>query len=150
MIPTLLGLAKNSASGLSENFPYTSSVDLVVASPLRRTLYTALLSFPSITKPIIALPEVQEASNLPCDTGSDKDDLIAEFQDENVDLTLLTDDWNSKTNKWAPTKPALEARCVEARKWLMERKEKHIAVVTHGGVLHYLTEDWSGFYKYAG
>lgn len=31
------------------------------------------------------------------------------------------------------------------RKWLWNREEKEIVLVTHGAFLHYLTEDWDGF-----
>jgi hypothetical protein len=33
------------------------------------------------------------------------------------------------------------------RNWIYNRSEKHIALVTHGGFLHYFTEDWTGYLK---
>lgn len=33
------------------------------------------------------------------------------------------------------------------RKWIYNRPKKHIALVTHGGFLHYFTEDWTGYVK---
>jgi len=129
-------------------------VDLIVASPLKRTIYTALYSLEKIIASkdltIIALPEIQETSDLPCDTGSDVAELKHEFEGKKIDYSLVKEDWNSKKGKWAPTTKEIEERCKTARKWLMERKEEHIVVVTHGGVLHYLTEDWSGFEGFMG
>lgn len=60
------------------------------------------------------------------------------------------DGWNTKTGRWAPTAEAIEIRAREARQWLKSRPEKEIVLVTHGGFLHYLTEDWTGFNKVAG
>lgn len=67
-----------------------------------------------------------------------------------VDLSLVHDGWNNKVDKWAPNSEAIIARAKEARKWLKERPEKEIVLVTHGGYLHYFTEDWSDSNLYAG
>lgn len=75
---------------------------MVVASPLRRTIYTALLGFESDIKnnglKIVALPEIQETSDVPCDTGSDLEALKKEVQEKElpVDLSLVEEGWNSK------------------------------------------------------
>ncbi|KAI4150498.1 MAG: hypothetical protein LQ340_004032 [Diploschistes diacapsis] len=148
--PELTETGKNQCTKLSQAFPYTSSVSLLVASPLRRTLYTALLSFPTLTQApknlkIIALPETQETGAVPCDTGLEPEALRKEFKDQPVDLSLVKEGWNSKTGKWAPEADAVRARAKEARQWLKARPEKEIVLVTHGGFLHYLNEDWAGF-----
>ena len=152
--PLLTPYGRQQCTHLQEIFPYPQDVDLIVASPLKRTIYTALYSLEKIIASkdmtIIALPEVQETSDLPCDTGSDVAELKHEFEGKKIDYTLVKEDWNTKKGKWAPTTKEIEERCKTARKWLMERKEEHIVVVTHGGVLHYLTEDWSGFEGFMG
>ncbi|KAL8681778.1 MAG: hypothetical protein Q9186_002093 [Xanthomendoza sp. 1 TL-2023] len=120
---------------------------------LVRHAQTTLLSFESeISRGIqnIALPELQETSDLPCDTGSNLTALKEEFKDKHVQLSLVPEDWDSKMGKWAPQQEAIEARCREARQWLKNRDEKEIVVVTHGGLLHYLTEDWTGSVKFQG
>lgn len=130
---------------------------------MRRTLYTTLLSFPSIFpestttagKKILALPEAQETSDLPCDTGSSVPTLESEFNSSitKVDFSLLHSDWNSKTGKWSPASYAIEARAREARVFLRNLgeetqknggKDVNIVLVTHGGFLHYFTQDWDG------
>lgn len=145
-----------------------------MASPLRRTIYTALYSFPTeVSKgiEIIALPELQETSGLPCDTGSDLEDLAAEFAagegegkyKDVVDLHLVTDGWNVKEGRWSPASSAIEARARVARQFLLNLGQDalssgqtnkdgnvEIAVVTHGGYLHYFTEDWDGHAKFTG
>lgn len=39
----------------------------------------------------------------------------------------------------------MRQRAAELRNWIYNRPEKNIALVTHGGFLHYLTEDWTGY-----
>ena len=127
---------------------------MIVASPLKRTIYTALYSFPEVIAKrqitVVALPELQETSNLPCDTGSDPDELSREFSGMPVDLSLVHNGWNNKQDRWAPTSAKIEERSQKAREWLRDQKASSIVVVTHGGLLHYLTEDWSDMDKTQG
>lgn len=78
-----------------------------------------------------------------------------------VDFSLLKEDWNDKSaSPWAPAETAVEQRAHKARLYLRklaedwEREnageEAHIIVVTHGGLLHFLTEDWCGYNKTLG
>jgi broad specificity phosphatase PhoE len=97
--PSLTELGERQCRELHANFPYQHRIGLVVASPLRRTIYTALLAFDDAVRHgvrVVALPEAQETSDLPCDTGSDPDVLKAEFDDLPVDLSLLKEGWNDK------------------------------------------------------
>ena len=166
---------------------------------MRRTLYTCLLSFqPAVERlrsqqqqnkngegkkkkggVVVALPEVQEVSNLPCDVGSSPEKLREEFDSDSlqVDLSLVKEGWADKESAespWRPDMEKLKTRAREARRWLFElaqsssgsspvaagagagaksqadaggegeEQEKHIIVVTHGGFLHFLTEDFDG------
>jgi broad specificity phosphatase PhoE len=152
--PLLTAFGMEQCAQLAKTFPNLHDVDLVVSSPSKRTIYTALLAFgEAIDKKnltIIGLPELQETSDLPCDIGSDCDKIRREFKTHRLDLSQVTDDWTSKKGKWAPTPEATEERCRVARNWLRSRPESNIVVITHGGVLHYLTEDWEGSNKFAG
>lgn len=172
--PLLTELGKEQCASLASSFQAThpsSSITHIVASPLRRTIYTALYSFPTeVSKGvrIIALPELQETSGLPCDTGSDPKDLAAEFAagegegkyKDVVDLDLVADGWNVKEGRWSPASSAIEARARVARQFLLklgqdalssgQTDKVEIAVVTHGGYLHYFTEDWDGHAKFMG
>lgn len=152
--PLLTPLGEEQCRQLQKNFPYQDKIDLVVASPLKRTIYTALLSFKDVIKAknlkVIALPELQETSDLPCDTGSPPEEIAREFEDKPVDLSLVKPGWDSKRIKWAPTAKAIESRARDARQWLMARPEKNIVIVTHGGFLHYFTEDWGESNKFQG
>jgi len=44
--------------------------------------------------------------------------------------------------KWAPAIGSLMKRAEVARQWLSERPDREIVVVSHGGFLHFLTDDW--------
>lgn len=164
--PLLTDLGKQQCADLAASFPHHSKITHLVASPLRRTIYTTLLSFPDEVaqgKKVLALPDLQETSDLPCDTGSDKEKIEAEFGDK-VDLHLVHEGWNDKsiTSKYNPAATAIEARALEARVFLRDLasqarsgpefadKDIHIAVVTHGGFLHYFTEDWNGHDRFVG
>lgn len=155
--PLLTEHGEKQCLNLRVNFPFHSDIDLVVASPLRRTIYTALNTFELPIKQknlkIIALPEIQETSDLPCDTGSDLADLKKEVEEKGlpVDLSLVVEDWNHKNlTKWAPATKSIANRAREARRWLKARPEKNIVMVTHGGFLHYFTEDWEDSTLYQG
>ena len=152
--PPLTPYGEQQCQYLAKTFPYSSTVDLVVASPLKRTVYTAVEAFGHVINkrqsPVVALPELQETSDMPCDTGSDPQDLAKEFSGMAVDLTRVEAGWNSKKGRWAANSAAIEDRCKVARRWLRDRPEKDIVVVTHGGLLHYLTEDWAGMDKLQG
>lgn len=117
--------------------PPSSQISLIIASPMKRTLNTALQTFrPNLLAnpelKIIALPELQETSDLPCDTGSSIEELLRLYADEPVDFSRVPVGWECKRGKWAPTATAIEARAREARRWLRARREGDVVVVSHG------------------
>ncbi|KAK3402010.1 histidine phosphatase superfamily [Sordaria brevicollis] len=196
--PLLTSLGESQCFALRDTFPYHDKITHLVASPMRRTLYTCLLSFkPAVERlrqqaqregkkggMVVALPEVQEVSNLPCDVGSSPEKLHEEFDPEGlVDLGLVKSGWEDKESEespWRPDMEKLKKRAEKARRWLFELaqqdcgveggsgvvagagkesqadadatvkggkeedEEKHIVVVTHGGFLHFLTQDFDG------
>ncbi|OJJ64283.1 hypothetical protein ASPSYDRAFT_26293 [Aspergillus sydowii CBS 593.65] len=155
--PPLTDLGIEQCQKLRDSFPRHDQIDLVVASPLRRTMYTALQSFEPVFKAnpnmkLILLPDIQETSDVPCDTGSDPEVLRKEIEEKGlpVDASFVTDGWNVKTGRYAPTNAAVGGRARTARRWLKSRPEKEIAMVSHGGVLHYFTEDWEDSSQFQG
>ncbi|OBW64933.1 MAG: Uncharacterized protein AUREO_050060 [Aureobasidium pullulans] len=123
--PMLTQLGEEQCKALQANFPFMDRVDGVVASPLKRTVYTALHSFTPAIKnkhlKVYALPELQETSDLPCDTGSDVRVLESEFKGQPVDLSYMYTPqaraWNNKTGKWGATASAVDDRARIAREW---------------------------------
>lgn len=157
--PDLTDLGNEQCSILKAQFPHHDKVAYLVASPMRRTLYTALQSFtpfdPSSPaakehRKVLANPLIQEVSTNPCDYGSPVAKIAAEFGDK-VDISRVDDSWTDKSegSRWAPSMTRLQTRAREARVWLRELAggadtDAHIVVVTHGGFLHFLTDDYDG------
>ncbi|PNP78570.1 hypothetical protein FNYG_08118 [Fusarium nygamai] len=96
--PKLTPLGEEQAQALTSR-PELANIELIVSSPLQRTIQTALLAFPSKLKAgmqILAWSEVQEASDLICDTGSRLPDIKARFYGLPVDFSLIEPDWYLK------------------------------------------------------
>ena len=172
--PRLTPLGESQCAKLQEeHFPPERQrcLSLITSSPLTRTLHTAFLTFkPALTtenakcKPVIlAIPDAQETSDFPCDTGSDVPALqkIVQVQNWPVDLSLLDETWNVKkmNNRYSPASAAIVVRARDCRKLLRQKarelfnsgdEDVQIVLVTHGGYLHYLTDDWEAAAKFSG
>ncbi|KAF4955743.1 hypothetical protein FGADI_4314 [Fusarium gaditjirri] len=97
--PELTPLGEEQAQALTTRFPELANIELIVSSPLQRTIQTALLAFPTKLKAglqVLAWSEVQEASDLICDTGSPLPDIKARFHGLPVDFSLIEPDWYLK------------------------------------------------------
>ncbi|RYP49119.1 hypothetical protein DL768_005116 [Monosporascus sp. mg162] len=151
--PSLTPQGEVQCQNLALEFPYRDWVAYVVASPMRRTIETAILGFGAVLaagKKIIPLPELQEVNSSPSSTGSPADTLRAEYGGT-VDLARLDNDWYLKgpNTEFAPDPAKVEARARRARVWLRElartvAADAHIVVVTHGEFVHWLTDDFAG------
>lgn len=154
---------------LTKHFSDQSQISLVTASPLTRTLHTAILTFGSglkngkCTPTILAVPDAQETSDFPCDTGSDLPVLQAYTKERGwpIDLSLLRNDWNVKTmtGRYSPHSDAIAARAKAVRLLLRQKARElvsagdenaEIMFVAHGGLLHYFTQDWEKADLYPG
>lgn len=160
--PDLTELGNKQCAGVRAAFHSHDKLTHLVASPMRRTIYTCLQSFGpaqgddddfqrTALLPVLALPEIQEVSDNPCDTGSEVSRLEDEFRGT-VDFSRVPAGWNEKKSAdspWEPTLEKLEARAKKARLALRElaassgKEDVHIAAVSHGAFLHFLTDDWS-------
>lgn len=147
--PDLTPLGLTQCAELKASFPHHSQISRLVASPLRRTLNTCIESFgTSALYPITTLETLQEISDAPCDTGSTREVLKKEFG-EKIDVENLHVGWTDKGkgSKFEPEIKKLFIRAREARCKLRELAgdgDGHIVVVSHGGFLHFLTDDWHG------
>ncbi len=125
-------------------FPYHDQIELLCASPLRRTIQTAQLAFrPEIERglKILAISEAQECLDEPSDTGSPASDLRSSgWPDGLVDYSLLSEDWYIKEGLNTPNHEAWRARAEKLRRLLRDRPEQNIVLVTHGMFGHYITE----------
>jgi broad specificity phosphatase PhoE len=167
--PPLTETGEAQCAELAAKFPFHSRISQVFSSPLQRTVATAYLGFyPALKnghcKPeILALPDAQETSDYPLDTGSDLADLQRLWKQKgwSVDLSLVHDGWNDKSwdGRWAPTARRIKARARDARRTIREMVEEmqkagvqspEVVLVSHGGFLHYFTEDWEDSDVYSG
>jgi len=168
--PRLTPLGREQCRALRESFKgRESKIALIVTSPLCRTIQTALLAFyPEATgeicsSRILALPEAQETSPLPCDIGLDPDELKELCKDRNwpVNLSMVKPGWNCKedSSRFAATDPALKERARKLRCMLYREAQRlpsqdgrmpEIVLVSHGQFLHYFTEDWEHATKHQG
>ncbi|KAG5952717.1 hypothetical protein E4U53_000053 [Claviceps sorghi] len=148
--PDLTPTGEHQCSDLRAAFPFHAKLAKLVSSPMRRTIHTCNLAFggPGHLYPIILLDTLQEVSASPCDTGSGSDALLDEYG-YNIDVEHLRDGWTDKGrgSPFEPSVAAVTARAREARLALLdiaEHADGDVVVVTHGGFLHFLTDDWEG------
>lgn len=162
--PSLTELGQSQASALAQSFPALSSVAVVLTSPLARAVQTTLGAFGSIIDKqfigdsgidagarLILDPDLQERSDLPCDTGSDRELLEARFP--SLDFSVLRDGWHAKTGPNTADDAAVKARAQAVRDKLLTLVEelakesdtgkRDVVVVTHGVFMKFLAEDES-------
>jgi len=129
--------------------------ELVVVSPLRRTLQTAILAFGDLQVSFLPHPDLQEVGDrVLCDIGSTKPDLIQWLamtypnHAARIPLDFLPDNWygvadmppnQAPSGQWRKRGPyaysALSERMGRLAAWLRRRPERVIVVVAHHGVL---------------
>ncbi|KAG5920076.1 hypothetical protein E4U42_006325 [Claviceps africana] len=148
--PDLTPTGEHQCSDLRAAFSSHDKLAKLVSSPMRRTIHTCNLAFggPGQLYPIILLDTLQEVSASPCDTGSGSESLLEEYG-YNIDVEHLRGGWTDKTRggPFEPSLAAVTARAREARLALLdiaEHADGDVVVVTHGGFLHFLTDDWEG------
>ncbi|KAL2825329.1 histidine phosphatase superfamily [Aspergillus cavernicola] len=164
--PPLTANGVQQCEELSEHFSFNERVGLVLTSPLRRTLQTALIGFRRCFDQRLELksgiqsssqicldPDLQAHSLRPCDTGSEILTLRSEFPDLPWDIFALDPTFPAKEGLYAPDIEALEARGRRVRcrlrrvfEELENSSRPDVVVVTHGGFMRFVTgEKGMGF-----
>ncbi|KAI1770638.1 phosphoglycerate mutase-like protein [Hypoxylon cercidicola] len=136
-------------ASLMEN-PLAQKAELIVVSPLRRTIQTAFRSVDWLMEKGIKVEADacwQENSAKPCDTGSPVDALKEEFP--TVDFSKVDPVFPDKTSPAASqyhfTKKAILMRAQIALEKLYNRPEKVIIVVSHSAFLRLAVSGYSYF-----
>ncbi|GFZ46868.1 hypothetical protein JCM24511_04088 [Saitozyma sp. JCM 24511] len=121
---------------------------LLVCSPLRRTMETMIVGFPHLQsrlegsgKPPILLDILQEVGNVPCDTPLDPIEALRASNNglfADLDFSTLSPDYSSKMGIFSPGQATERAKRV--RKWLRDRPEEEIVVVAHGDILRFILD----------
>eukprot|EP00124_Ichthyophonus_hoferi_P001825 Ihof_evm6s107 gene=Ihof_evmTU6s107 len=112
--------------------------DLVVVSPLARTLETATNIFGESEVPFVALEAVRERYGVhPCDKRSPLTVLVTRFP--KVDFSQITSEedklWKEASRE---TRESIHARALQFLAWVAGRPESTIALVSHQDFLHAL------------
>ncbi|RYO98606.1 hypothetical protein DL763_002136 [Monosporascus cannonballus] len=150
--PKLTPFGEEQCAQLCREFAHHDKLTHLVASHLRRTVQTCHRCFrPAVEagKRVILLPELQETSDDPSAIGTDAADLEREYGAGLVDASRVGPGWNDKRphTRWAMGEAKIEARARAARVLLRElargpgADDAHLAVVSHGTFLLFLTED---------
>ena len=110
--------------------------DLLVCSPLTRTLQTFSLIFPKPSTHTIILPIVREHLDHSCDVGRQPSKLQKEFSYFNFE-EIKEFWWNNNIpiDEKAINRESIEdldRRVQNFKSWINNRPEKRIAVVSHG------------------
>ncbi|KAK3984521.1 phosphoglycerate mutase-like protein [Cladorrhinum sp. PSN332] len=134
-----------------------TKVDLIIVSPMRRTLETAMIALDWLIEeekvPIEASALWQEIYNKPCDTGRP----LSSFRDDFplVDFAKIEHDgiWPDKTSGRAwlyhPSKEGVLCRAETATKNLAGRPARYVIIVSHSGFMRKaLIGRWISFADY--
>ncbi|KAF3923894.1 hypothetical protein AA313_de0204486 [Arthrobotrys entomopaga] len=169
--PDLTTLGHKQCATLAANFPHHAKITTVICSPLKRTIQTTLESFhPTISRlsssnssfKVVTNPYFQETGEWECDIGSVTPELntwLQKYHNENpevkgyghislLDFSLVqreAPDWPAKKEIFAANKAT--ERAEYARQWLYENfdENEEVVIVSHGGFLHFLTDDWGQY-----
>ncbi|PQE06583.1 phosphoglycerate mutase protein [Rutstroemia sp. NJR-2017a BVV2] len=124
------------AKHLQNDLPLAQEIELIVVSPMKRTLQTAHQSLGWLMTrgvPVILRAEWQENSDSPCDTGSSIEDMEKDWPQ--FDWSVVDPLFPAKSGLYEFSKAALIKRGITAKQWLKDRPEKVIAVVSHSAFL---------------
>mmetsp|Transcript_39350 Transcript_39350/g.93078 ORF Transcript_39350/g.93078 Transcript_39350/m.93078 type:complete len:250 (-) Transcript_39350:179-928(-) len=144
--PHLTDLGREQAKSMQEN-PLLlealggddcSGVELVVVSPLSRTIQTALLGLEKWLaakegRKLMLMPDLQETGEVACDTGSPVETIKESFkaQAHLLDFSCMRDGWELKEGPNKDTAEAIKARLARFTSWLASRPERSVVVVAH-------------------
>ncbi|KAI6712379.1 hypothetical protein JHW43_005096 [Diplocarpon mali] len=124
------------AQHLQNELPLAQEIELIVVSPMRRTMQTAEQALGWLIGqgvPVMLRAEFQENSSKPCDTGTS----IAIMQKEwpQFDWSSVDPIYPENTGLYEFSMNGLRQRGIAARRFLKNRPERVIAVVSHAGFL---------------
>ncbi|KAI1079793.1 phosphoglycerate mutase-like protein [Whalleya microplaca] len=120
--------------------PLAQQAELVIVSPMRRTLQTALRSIDWLLEKGVKIQADagwQENSPKPCDTGTPVSELKQDFPSVDFDTVdrVFPDKTSPAAKHYHFTKKAILHRAQTALEQLYARPEKVIIVVTHSAFL---------------
>ncbi|KAJ9149023.1 hypothetical protein NKR23_g4478 [Pleurostoma richardsiae] len=132
--PPLTGLGCQQA----RNLRLSTEPDLILISPMTRTIQTALLAFgPLINRVNVQIcPDLREAHDAVCNTGVGRADLIAKFPQ--FDFSACSETWDYPPH--SVEHATLRARDLRQHLSVLSKSYKSILLITHRGFIAYLVE----------
>ncbi|KAH9896212.1 hypothetical protein F4778DRAFT_783494 [Xylariomycetidae sp. FL2044] len=105
----------------------------------------------AINNKVVLLPELQEISTQPSDTGGNYES-IREMYGDDFSMAMMHPGWNDKSpeTRYAPLPHKVESRAACARGYIRDLAraclddDAHIVVITHRYFVHFLTQDFAG------
>lgn len=136
--PLLTDLGRQQASAV----PVVSAPDLIVISPMTRTIQTALIAFkdlgsnPSSRTSVQIWPDLREAHDAICNKGVSRAELSAKFPQ--FDFSECREQWDYEEH----SHEVAVVRAERVRRLLqdMSQRYRNIYVVTHRGFIAYLVK----------
>ncbi|EIW65902.1 hypothetical protein TREMEDRAFT_35661 [Tremella mesenterica DSM 1558] len=134
-----IALLKRTRDGIQQ------TAQLLVSSPMRRTLETTLKGFATLKerlekegKNVVLLDILQEVEANPCDTPLPVSELKTTLNGifEDFDFSSISPEFTTKGGIFHPDN--VEERARRVRLWLRDREEEEIIVVAHGDLLRYV------------
>ncbi|KAJ8105498.1 hypothetical protein ONZ43_g7405 [Nemania bipapillata] len=125
--------------GLAAEMATLGGIDLILCSPMKRTIQTALAAFSSYTesKKIVLLPDLQESGIGQTNTGSSLDELVSRFGTAALDFYYVTPDWTDNGTGTRYDSAASASRARATRLFIRtiaqhyRDTDANIVVVTH-------------------
>ncbi|KAJ6622219.1 phosphoglycerate mutase-like protein [Mycena sp. CBHHK59/15] len=112
--------------------------DLVICSPMARTIQTAFAAFPDILQsqdspvPLEIWPDLREAHDAVCNLGVSRSKLAETFP--GLDFSLCREEWDYEPH----SDEVARERATRVRAALAGRPEQNILLVSHRGFIAYL------------
>jgi len=136
-LPAVISLATSSTSSITIDF----RPDLIIVSPMRRTIETAITAFGTNVDankalPIEVWPDLGEAHYAICNRGSPLAVLRMEYP--HLDFSECNAEWIYEKHSRADA----EKRAERIRRRLKEHPAQKIVVVTHRGFIAHLVESY--------
>jgi len=147
--PALTSLGRQQATDVKdvEIFKDFGKIDLVVSSPLTRTVETTMgvmedaWGRSQAGRKVLLHGDIQETGDVHCDRGRVTEVIQPEFGSRwgvdvfDFDWLHQNPAWHGKEGDWAHKGSAIQHRLHRFTQWLASRKEERIVVVAHHNVL---------------
>ena len=134
----LLDKGIQEAQNLNQKWDKIDTIELVIVSPLSRTIETALNVFKNKSIPMISIDSIMEHPQAEeiCNMRLPKEELIEKYP--NIDFSLLSDDhklyWVPEFDREIEVE-RLNSRIADFKSFVKMRPEKNIAIVSHSSFL---------------